>query len=344
MSGFTLLNNSLRKANVLIAVVVLAYGLPVFGQSLPAPEYLRLQGEDRPPATDPGVTDPGVTDPGVTDPGVSNGSPAPYQHVNPEDVGKTIGVGVVASAPTAGWTGSTTIDVPGTVIENVVINGCLDILAEGVTIRNVVITCAGTYPIDVQAPHLTVEYSKISNTTDTKVFMVSNGGGNNLRVLRSEITGGEDFFFIGGNVDGMTVENNYMHSSIGTSEAHADGFQIGAFDDTYGTMTIRGNYIWQNNPTIGSTDIVFPSTYARPTLLVENNFFRPWGYYTLRCNKPEGPITCIARNNVYSSEFMESPYSDRPKMTAFDEFTCNRYQNGSFLSENTGDTSSCPAF
>ena len=263
----------------------------------------------------------------------------PYQHVGAADVGLTVGVGVTAPIPTQLWTASTMISVPGTVIENVVVNGCLDVYADNVTIRNVIVNCASLYPIDIRARNAVIENSKVDCTSSSKAFMLKDPV--NARILRNEIKGCQDFFFIDGNVDGLLVEDNFMHSVIGTSASHADGFQIGESADTYGTMSIRGNYIWKNNPDIGATDIVFVTDYSRHTLWVENNFFHPWGAFTLRCTDA---ATCIGRNNVYSLEFLDADNLSRTSPYGFDEFTCNRYEDGAFLDSNVGDTTSCPAF
>jgi len=321
MLSLNLLHSSLRTGSVLLATFVFAYSLPVLAQTLPTPNNLRFQGQEQPPGGD---------------------TRRAYQYVVPNDVGHTIGVGVIGPAPTKAWTASTAIDTPNTVIENVVVNGCLDILADNVKIKNVVVNCNGTYPIEIRAKNLSVEYSTINCTSSSKAFLAQNPGA--AFISKNEIVGCEDFFFINGNVDGMVVEDNYMHSVIGGSDAHADGFQIGEQGDTYGSIAIRGNYIWKNNDTIGATDIVFNTNYSRVTLLVENNFFRPWGHYTLRCNEVSDVSTCIARNNTYSLEFLdpEQVAMKTQPQTSFQEFTCNRYENGVFLQQNNGDTSDCP--
>jgi hypothetical protein len=263
---------------------------------------------------------------------------SPYQHIVPSDVGVTIGPGVTGPVPTAVWSGSTTISDDGTVIENVVVNGCLDIYANDVTIRNVVVNCGGLYSLDIRGNNVLVEYSKIQNTTSAKNILMKSP--TNGRIWRNEIQGGMAFFYIEGDVEGLVVEDNYMHTVVGNPLSHTDGFQIGEASDTYGNMLVRGNYIWENNENVGSTDVVFVTNYSRLTLVVENNFFLPWGRYTLRCTDA---AYCIGRNNVYSLDFLtEVDYG--LKLYGMDEFYCNRFENGEFLDTNLGDDSICPAF
>ena len=61
-----------------------------------------------------------------------------YGHVTPADVGVTIGVGVVGPVPTEVYTGTDT-PAAGTTIENVIINGRINLYNDNITLRNVII-------------------------------------------------------------------------------------------------------------------------------------------------------------------------------------------------------------
>ncbi len=266
----------------------------------------------------------------------------PYGHVWPSDVGVTIGVGVTGAVPTEAYTGDTTIEQEGTVIDSVVIDGCLDIYADNVTVQNSIITCGGLYPIDIRASGATVINNRIVCTSTTKLFLMSDPV--DTLIARNELEGCEDFFYINGDVDGLVVEDNYMHTIVGTPDSHADGFQIAEASDTFGTMIIRGNYIDKNNTESGATDILFATNDSRQTVIIESNFLHPWGHYTLRCT--EG-AHCIARYNVYSLDFLDPAHTDRRFSDGgMDEFACNRMEDGSFLDDDrtgvTNDTADCP--
>lgn len=156
-------------------------------------------------------------------------------------------------------------------------------------------------------------------------------GAPNARVSRSEVVGCEDFFYIQGNLDGVIVENNYLHTLVGTSESHADGFQIGEAMLATGKLVIQGNYFDANNPSIGKTDIIFATNYSEVDLVFASNYIEPWGVFTFRCyNK----TACTFRNNVFSQAFIGDEQnifytsSSKPAL-----FACNRYANGELVEE-----------
>ncbi len=255
----------------------------------------------------------------------------PYKHVIPGDVGVKIGVGVVESTPTDVYTSSTMINVP-TVIEHKVINGCLRIDANNVTIRNSIINCGGLYPVHVRngRSNFIIEYSAINCTSSSKAFYFSSGAPNAM-VAHNEISGCQDFFFINGNLNGLQVKNNYMHSLIGSSLAHADGFQIAEGGNSWGDIHIQGNYFDPDNPSIGKTDIIFATGNSAVDINFEDNYMEPWGHYTLRCH---GDTQCTIRNNVFSQAFngirqnMLLSNSSKPAI-----FSCNRYANSELVEE-----------
>lgn len=258
----------------------------------------------------------------------------PYGHVIPADVGQWIGVGVVAPEPTETYSGSTDIDAP-TTIENVIIDGCLRITASDVTLRNVIINCDGIYPVRADdAQNLTVEYSQINCGSFSKVFLINDY--QNVTVSKSETTGCEDIFFVGGDVDGMAVRYNYFHDLNLTPDSHSDGFQIGEASLTTGAMEIRGNYFNANTPG-GKTDIIFATNEAATDILLEDNYFTVWGLRTLRCHNDS---QCTVRNNVYEQAFeVLQPGSVGKLLFILSDssrdavFECNRYEDGTFLPE-----------
>ena len=303
-------------------------------------------------------------------PGVTG---VPYGHVTPADVGVTIGVGVVAPVPTEVYTGPMTITTAGTTIENVIINGRINLYADNITLRNVIInnnTASHTIRINENAEspiinNVKVEYSQINCTTEGKLISVRQA--TNVTVRNNEGKGCLDFHFMQRELDGFLSENNYYHSVTDSAGGHTDGYQIGSgggrpYPVTTGTLTIRGNYFDKNNSFTSPTDLLFgagsPST-NQTTVIMENNYFKVWGTYTLRCYDPD---SCIIRNNVYAQEFKTGLRGDgNPKRAA--QFTdhnaanstyqCNRYEDGDFIEQQyitnttpevTHVTAGCPSY
>ena len=228
-------------------------------------------------------------------------SGTPYAHVAPADLGATIGVGVTAAVPTAPYTGPTT-PLAGALIEDVVVTGCLDITNDNVTIRNVIIdssadTC--NYPVHVQgASNTLIEYSKLIGSYNDKTVRVQGGPGTIVR--NNEITGSCDFFYVQGDLNGMEVRDNLMWKLNASSSCHTDGMQAGVNSTTTGDIVYSGNYIDKDCPSCGANDILFISNSSFLNITVENNFFAPWGWYTLR----NGANTSVyARYNVYRQDF-----------------------------------------
>ena len=267
-------------------------------------------------------------------------SPNPYGHVTPADVGVTIGAGVLGPEPTELYSGPSTITSPG-LIENVVFDGCLRIASDDVTIRNSIIDCGGLYPIKVEggSRNFTIEHSRLICGSSSKIFYFESGAPN-ARVAFNEASGCQDFFYIQGDLDGVEVIGNYLHTLIGSSSAHADGFQIGEASIATGLIHIRGNYFDPNNEQIGKTDLVFATNSSQAHLVIEDNFIMPWGHYTLRCGGLS--TACTIRNNVFSQSFAGVEQrlllvnASAPSMPA--AFCCNRYAGGEFIEEYFGAT------
>ncbi|AOS97311.1 hypothetical protein AUP74_01880 [Microbulbifer aggregans] len=263
----------------------------------------------------------------------------PYRHVRPQDVGVSIGPGVIAAFPTATYRGSMKVRSP-TTIENVVIEGCLRIESDNVILRNVVIRCDSFYPVKASDhSNARIEYSLVECSTPTKVFRLSNY--RNFVVHRTETRGCEDLFFLGGNNDGLEVTYNYMHSLTLTPKSHADGFQFGKVPMS-GSAIIRGNYFWANaeGP---KTDIIFAEGASQVQFLIEDNFFHVWGLRTIRCGG-EG-VSCTIRNNVYEQAFENMNLLRYGKLLfsylrggGAHAASCNRLEDGSFAREYQSGT------
>jgi hypothetical protein len=260
---------------------------------------------------------------------------APYVFVTPADVGVTIGPGVVAPVPTEVYSGPTTIEVNGTVIENVIFASCPWISANNVLFRNVIVNCNdGFFGVVINGANgVTIEYSTLRGGTDKSLWLHNVA---NVTFYRNDIWGGEDWVYMDASLDNMRFEDNYMHHMLGGAGTHADGFQ---WEGTTGTtFVLRGNYFSVNNSGLENriTDLL-NIDYDSGFVTFENNFIaEPFGWYTLRYyNTPGG----IVRNNIFGQGFKTAlPAGDSPShaLYAFPNagsttFECNRYEDGTFV-------------
>ena len=140
------------------------------------------------------------------------------------------------SASTAGarsslttYTGPTTINTNGTVIDGKKITGQLTVNAANVTIKNSRITSTGTYGILAWGKNLTV----VDSTVDGKAGMVSiagysDKGGGDIHLTRVDASGAPDLVRMGS--DGSTVQDSYFHDVCGPATCR------GAHNDTVGLL------------------------------------------------------------------------------------------------------------
>ena len=289
----------------------------------------------------------------------------PYGHVVPADVGVTIGVGVTAAVPTTVYSGPNPITADDTLVENVVIHGCLAVDgADNVTLRNVIVNCSSAYGVQIlNSTNVTLEYSEVVMSTfnSDKTFRMD-GVGSNIFIRKNSFNGGQDFFIFHDNLDEVYIEDNYMHDPIGTVGSHSDGFQFWP-DVGNGAFYMRGNYITHNDSVATPNDILFTGDGATTTYLFENNFLGKWGWYTLRVHAYGANVTI--RNNVYEQAYKTSfQVTGLPSHALFYDpedgqagavYRCNRYEDGSFIEQQyitadngapvpTHDTTGCPTY
>ena len=144
--------------------------------------------------------------------------PIPSEYVTPADVGVSIGVGVIGPVPTA-HVGSQTLDSDGAVLENVVVDGCVTVTANNVTIRNVVVNCAGYYPIKANEAGvqtgLDIHHSRINGLIDTKLFLLNDI--TDVMIANNELVGGDDTVFADGELGDFIFTRNYRHARSATA-------------------------------------------------------------------------------------------------------------------------------
>ena len=250
--------------------------------------------------------------------------PFPEDYVVPGDVGITIGVGVVAPSPTV-RVGSQMIEHNGAVLENVIVDGCVTVAADNVTIRNVVINCGGYYPIKANESQvrtgLNIHHSEINGLIDTKLFLLNNI--TNVTIANNELIGGDDTVFADGNLDGFVFTRNYRHDPLGDSDTHLDGFQLGEFGVTIGDLEISYNYFDAIPDGIGVTDLIFATNFSEMHIDVIGNYISEHGWYTLRAYN-ESTLTVVDNTIETGVNWVALLNSPGPH-----HFACNFYTDGS---------------
>lgn len=249
--------------------------------------------------------------------------PYPDEYVTPDDVGVNIGVGVIAAVPTT-HVGSQTLSTDGALLENVIVDGCVTVTADNVTIRNVVINCAGYYPIRAREPGvqdgLHIHHSQINGLIDTKLFLLNDI--TNVVISDNELLGGDDTVFADGNLDGFVFTRNYRHDPLGDSSSHLDGFQLGEFEVTTGDFEISYNYFDEIPDGIGVTDLIFATNFSEMHIDLIGNYISEHGWYTLRAYN-EATLTVVDNTVESGVNWVALLNSDGPH-----HFACNFFTDG----------------
>ncbi len=250
--------------------------------------------------------------------------PFPDDYVTPDDVGVTIGTGVTAPAPTT-RVGSQTLSTDGALLENVIVDGCVTVTADNVTIRNVVVNCGGYYPIKANESGvqdgLHIHHSQINGLIATKLFLLN--GITNVVIADNELIGGDDTVFADGNLDGFIFTRNYRHDPLGDSSSHLDGFQLGEFGVTTGDFEISYNYFDEIPDGIGVTDLIFATNFSEMHIDVVGNYIAEHGWYTLRAYN-EATLNVVDNTIAESVNWVALLNSDGPH-----HFACNFFTDGS---------------
>lgn len=160
--------------------------------------------------------------------------------------------GVQAGVTLTAYNGPMTITTPGTVIENVIIDGQLTVKAANVTIRNCVIKSDDWWGIEGEnSPNLRVEYSDIIGGSLTNSGILGSGTfvGNDIShvSIGIQLTAGAS-----------TVSNNYIHDLFyGSADPHYDG------------ITAMGG---QNHVVIEHNTISVPGDHGTAAVFLSNIF------------------------------------------------------------------------
>ena len=176
--------------------------------------------------------------------------------------------GVPSGTTLTAYTGPMTITTNGTVIENKIINGGLDITGANVTIRNCIITYKDFFAIDVRGVNITVENCTIIgpgyNGDSPAAISCDVGGGT---FVGNDISGAEHGIVLG--PGSAVVIGNYIHDA-GSNKA----------DPHIGGISLKGG---QNNVLIEGNTVILGSD-ATSDIFLQNNW---------------GPISNVTINHNY---------------------------------------------
>lgn len=272
------------------------------------------QSDPTPEPTEPEPTEP--TPGAVERPGAHNTGPVDVAALEPIDDGVTI-------------------ETPGTVLENVDIQGHIDIRASDVTVRNFRVD-AGTayYGIQVRPDlsNVVIEDGEITNSDSAGVYCQSACTLRRLHIHDHD----SDGMKLSGTNGSSLVEFNFV-TKLGTGEgSHADGNQSVIGTD----LTFRYNNFYMPVPGTEAHDAMplpdgvtaFRSNAAfiihdeTDNILIENNWLNG-GNYTVYGN----PGTTV-RNNIFGPDFRYGICNG-----PFDDWSGNVMEDGA----PAGDNNSC---
>lgn len=223
--------------------------------------------------------------------GKSDGTPPPTQQssLRPDGVG----------APTDGLTstGSLTVTDAGSTIENKKIDGCVEINAPDVTVRDSVITCDGYFGVKVA--------DGVSGTVIENVTMNGtgpDGAEGSIGILGTAKVNLCDIFgFENGVVpsDGSVITNSYLHDLDAPGDPHVDGIQM---DGKISGVRIESNVIDVSNE--GTTSAVMMDNEFGPLsdIEVKNNVLLG-GTYTVYVDGKftDQPLDVVVTGNKIGS-------------------------------------------
>lgn len=196
--------------------------------------------------------------------------------------------------------GGLVITEVGAVIEHLNINGCVEIKAANVTIRNSKINCNNGWGVrNLQGDHagtgVVIEDVEVDCIGGLGTGLVGYG----FVARRVNVHNCEN----GASVDGqVTIEDSYIWSFRVVNGGHADGIQM----DQVSNITIQHNTIAQLAD--GGTSAIISN--ARSNILFQNNILAGTGY-TLRCPQSFTPTNYRTLNNRFTRHYDYGPMIGR---------------------------------
>jgi hypothetical protein len=255
-----------------------------------------------------GSVSPGPTNPASTTNPANPGAPPTTKTTNPGNgLPKS---GCAAKPSTCGFPDATNTGVPagtalttigndysistaGAVITGKLINGCVEVHAANVTIRNSRIVGDGCfYAVRNFSTGLRLENDEITcgNSAGTGVTA------DNFTMVKSQVTGCENGFNVSGTV---TVQDSWIHDLYIASGTHTDGAQFnqgaGSVNFTHNSIVLRD----EANSAIIMWDEGNPQNHD---VTITNNLFSGGGY-TLYCPRNNTSNVQVTNNRFGSSGY-----------------------------------------
>ena len=274
----------------------------------PTPPPAPTGGPSTPPPVDDPSTPPPSGDPSTPPPG---GTPSSYPD----------GTNTGAKGTLTPRSGDITVNVNGTILENIDLKGAIRVYADNVTIRNVKITTGGYWPILFDGKGGVVEDATIVGTVDSQACI----GGSNMTIRRLNCSGAGDGVKLGSN---STMTDSYIHD-LGTGpDSHNDGCELGSKN-----VTVRHNTILNAQ---GQTAAVFIGASAPSTnILVEDNVLAGGGYTVYGPDPGSSNVKVV--NNKFSTRYFAKSGSYGPvaywKAGSGNEWSGNTWMDGTSAGE-----------
>jgi hypothetical protein len=194
--------------------------------------------------------------------------------------------GVPAGTPLTVVNGDIRVTIPGTVIQNSDIRGCVLVEAPNVIIRRSRITASNCFYMILSedpAGNLLIEDVEI-NCQNNNAHGIGDNGITARRVYIHHCENGLD-------VDvNVTVVDSYIHDACACADGHEDGIQIAVGRN----VTIRHNTIF-----VFGTSAVISKPNNTANVQISNNLFSG-GAYTLYCSPGEGSVNFRVLDNRFS--------------------------------------------
>jgi chitodextrinase len=269
------------------------------------------------------MTDVGCTDPADND--ETNATPAPAPAPTPPTGGFPNASNTGPTGTLVESTGNITVSTAGTIIQNRKINGCIDVRANNVTIRNSEIRCGGYVIRNLNGnTGLLIEDVLIECGHQPGDTGVTSG---NYTIRRSEVFGCENNLWANLNT---VIEDNYIHDTIPCCSwpnafPHTDSIQMSTPTSNVRIEhnTVYGGYV--NQQEFGNAAI----TSGRSTNVLVTNNLLAGGGHTLRCPAEPGGFTWT--NNRFSRILVNTVGGFGPL-----EWSCGQHTNSGNVYDETG--------
>ncbi|QXP59201.1 right-handed parallel beta-helix repeat-containing protein [Olleya sp. HaHaR_3_96] len=228
------------------------------------------------------------------------------------------------------YTGDANIIEDGAILENLIINGSLNIKAPNVIIRNCLINTTGTYGIRCNYGHenILIEDCEIRGMSSAAVY------GSDFTAKRCKVwDSGADGFKPSSN---FLIESCYIYKLGYIDDAHADGVQMVAGNN--GVIRWNNFAMPYDEPGYHNSQCIIMSTNVGTIddILIEDNWINGGGYSVQIIDKGNGygvPTNVSVLNNLFGRDHQFGPKRTDDGVV----WQCNTYEdNGEAIGE-------CPA-